>query len=180
MSERGIRALALVGVVAAVLGVAFLFRSPAGSTIGTTAPLPALRIPAPEPLAEPTIDRTPEGFVNGFTAALNDQDLDRVLATLTPEVAVLYMPGVAGIEDPTRDEIGEAFESYRILDATLVVNECATQPGIGVTILDCTLTYNSNFARGIGLLDPQLFMRFIVGEEGIDAMYLSPFVTVDG
>lgn len=153
----------------------------AGPTVGNTVAVPDVPpVPttAPPSLAAPVLDPTPRGYVTGFTDAMNAGDIESVLANLNPAVGVLYFPGVAGIENPSTDEVRTAFEQYQILGATLFVDRCEEVPGSEGRILDCILTYNSGFARSIGLEDPKLFMRFVVGATGIDSMYLSPMVVM--
>ncbi len=161
--------MALLLTVGAVAAVFTLARSGTSTRVPVTEPVPPV-------LASPDFEATPTGFVDHFASSLNAGDVDGVLASLDPEVRVLYFPGVAGIENPTIPEVRAAFERYRVLDATLTIDECSPVPAPDLTVLDCVVTYNSNFSRGIGVRNPHLFMRFVVGPSGIDATYLSPFV----
>ncbi len=161
------RSLALAATFAAVVAVLAFAQTGSGPTVATTAPLP---------LVEPVFDPTPAGFVNRFATALNDRDLGALLESLDPEISVLYLPGVAGVENPTLDEVRATYRRYAILDATISIDDCQDGPAAEASVLDCTFTYNSNYSRAIGLSDPQMFMRFVIGPAGIDATYLSPFV----
>jgi hypothetical protein len=179
------RALPLVlGIAVATVFFVAILPGGGGPTVGTDPPA----------LAVIQDGATPIEVVTGFADSLNAGDVERSLGHLDPGVATVFLPGVAGLAEPSVAEVRAALDQYQVLGQTISIERCdeSSAPlevrtdlrilsagAAGGTVLDCWVVYASSFARRIGIEEEtRLFMRFDVGANGIAAMHLSPVVLV--